>query len=174
MRVFITATILIFLFILSPAKTYSQSPYTLPYPSTMPGSIFYKAHFVIEKVSKIWYFGNFGQFNYNLKYSDKYLVEAKTLFEYKQYLLAFDALGKSDNYFKNIKPSLLNAKKENKDISEKTIILKNASQKHIEILSRIKENVPDVFDWIPENSSPTKLYLKKSLTNSISIRSKNL
>src|ERR1700749_87312 len=82
----------------------ADSPYVLPYPSFMPGTIFYKIDRVIEIFEKYWYFGDFGQFTYNLKESDKYLVQAKTLFEYQQYLLAMVALQQSDAYFQKIQP----------------------------------------------------------------------
>ena len=67
---------------------FAESQYVLPYPSAMPGSFLYKLNLVQEEILRYWYFGDFGQFKYNLGLSDKYLVEAKTLFEYKQYLLA--------------------------------------------------------------------------------------
>src|SRR3989344_6793684 len=133
------AFFLIFFFI-TMSRVYAESNYVLPYPSSMPGGMSYNFHLLYESVSKYWYFGNFGQFNYNLKLADKYLVEAKTLFEYKQYLLGYKALKKSDFYFPNILFSLAKAKNNNKDISQKKIILKQAMLKHIEILSKMQIN----------------------------------
>ncbi|MCL4418205.1 MAG: hypothetical protein M1365_16225, partial [Actinobacteria bacterium] len=101
---------------------------------------------------------------------DKYLVEAKTLFEYNQYLLASKALTKSDYYFKNIEPYLLKAKKENKNIEQKQNLLKEASLKHIEELISIAKLVPGSFSWQPERSSPTVLNLRQLISNSIEIR----
>ena len=140
----------------------------------MPGSIFYKMHLVFEGAMKCWYFGNFGQFEYNLKQSDKYLVEAKTLFEYKQYLLAYQALQKSDGYFNNIQPYLIKAQKESKSIIQKQNKLKEASLKHIEILNAIEQQIPTEFIWRPEKTFPTTLYLKQTIENSIKIRNENL
>src|SRR3990167_6873899 len=97
----ILLTLLCFAFIAP--KIYAQSSYVLPYPGEMPGNKVYKLNLIKEKLEKYFYFGNFSQFNYNLKYADKYLVEAKTLFEYKQFLLGDSALKKSDSYFKNLK-----------------------------------------------------------------------
>ena len=77
----------LFFIILIPSSVYAQSSYVLPYPSQMPGGLYYKIHLIYENVSKYWYFGDFGRFDYNLKQSDKYLVETKTLFEYKQILV---------------------------------------------------------------------------------------
>ena len=121
-----------------------------------------------------WYFGNFGQFNYNLKEADKYLVEAKTLFEYNQYLLGYGALKKSDVYFEQTLPFLLKARGERKNISDYREILRQAAEKHQEVLIKMSEEVPEVFTWSPEKSLPTKLNLKDSINKSIEIREKYL
>ena len=161
-------------FVFSANVAFATSSYVLPYPSTMPGSIFYKIHLVQESVLRFWYFGNFGQFFYNLKESDKYLVEAKTLFEYNQYLLGFSALEKSNSYFKACAPFLLKAQREGKDISQNKLILNQASQKHIEVLTDLVNRVPQTVNWTPEKSSSTQLELKKLIEESIAIRTKTL
>ncbi|MCL4418206.1 MAG: hypothetical protein M1365_16230 [Actinobacteria bacterium] len=114
-HIFVLLVVVFITFIPLSTKASAQSSYVLPYPSAMPGSSSYKIHQLYESIIKYWYFGNLGQFKYNLKQSDKYLVEAKTLFEYNQYLLASKALTKSDYYFKNIEPYLLKAKNEIKN-----------------------------------------------------------
>ncbi len=162
--------VILFLLALSPHQVFAESSYVLPYPSSMPGSVWYTLHLVQERLEKFWYFGNYGQFSYNLKQADKYLVEAKTLFEYKQYLLADRALGKSDEYFQRLPYYLENAKKENRDISAKMQLLKDASSKHIEILTSLKKDLPDTFNWKPERKSATELNLKEKIENSIKIR----
>lgn len=149
---------------------HASSNYVLPYPSTMPGNIFYKIHLVEEKLLRYWYFGNLGQFTYNLKQADKYLVEAKTLFEYNQYLLGFNALKKSDYYFKQTLPYLLKAQGEGKDISQNRDVLRQAAGKHQEVLLKIGQEVPGVFTWSPEKSLPTKLNLKDAIDESMKIR----
>ncbi|MDP2649258.1 MAG: DUF5667 domain-containing protein, partial [bacterium] len=136
----------------------------------MPGSVFYKLNFIQEELLKFWYFGDFSKFHYNLKQSDKYLVEAKTLFEYKQYLLANKALLKSDLYFQKLKPVLLTAKDHGKDIGEKSTLLNSASKKHVETLKKIIIAVPQVFEWKPEKENPTNLKLRENLKRSIRIR----
>lgn len=151
-----------------------SSDYVLSYPSVMPGSKTYKLHLLWEKIMEYWYFGNFAQFKYNLNQADKYLVEAKTLFEYKQYLLAYQALKKSDQYFKKTKPYLEKARIEGKNVTQKESILKNASLKHIEILTFIKSFVPNEFIWTPEKSAPTRLNFQRTIEESISIKGKNL
>lgn len=168
------AAFFLILFLSISTKTFAQSSYVLPYPSSMPGNFSYKIHVFYEDLSRYWYFGDFGQFNYNLKLSDKYLVEAKTLFEYKQYLLGYRALKKSDQYFVNILPNLARAEKNGKYILQKEVIYDEAAQKHIEILKMMMVNTPDVFNWQPEKVSPTKLNLKDAIVKSIRTRSSDL
>lgn len=166
--------ILVFFFFFFSKTVFAGSNYVLPYPSNMPGNLSYKIHLIYENISKYWHFGDFGQFNYNLKMADKYLVEAKTLFEYKQYLLAHKALKKSDLYFLNIKQSLLKAEKENKNITNKRFILKEASQKHVEILEKIEMETPDTFIWQPEKVLPITVHVKKAIGESVNIRKNSL
>ena len=116
---------------------HASSDYVLPYPSYMPGNKLYTIHLILETFSKYWHFGDFGQFSYNLRESDKYLVETKTLFEYQQYLLGYKALNKSNDFFIKVEPSLIKAKQNGKDITEKKNTLEQASKKHIEVLQRI-------------------------------------
>lgn len=119
-----------------------------------------------------WYFGDFSQFKYNLEESDRYLVEAKILFEYKQYLLGYQALKKSDNFFSKAPPFRHKAKQEGKNTDEKQEILNQAALKHIEVLENLQVLVPERFVWEPEKDSPTDLLLQASINNSISIRNK--
>jgi len=151
-------------------SSFAQSSYVLPYPPPMPGNFLYKIRLVSEQIQKYWYFGNFGQFSYSLRQSDKYLVQAKTLFEYKQYLLGDDALKKSDMYFKNSPKYLSYAKEESKNIDRQQKILKEAALKHIEVLNEIKMYVPKEIIWNPENSHPTKIFLSGTLAEAIRIR----
>jgi CRISPR/Cas system-associated protein Cas5 (RAMP superfamily) len=171
----ILLTLSLFILFFSTATiSYANSPYVLPYPSTMPGGISYKVHLVWEKLMQFWCFGDFGQFDYNLKQSDKYLVEAKTLFEYNQYLLGYQALQKSDAYFEKVNPSLISAQKQGKDISDKKKLLSQAAEKHIEVLSKMKNETPADFTWIPEKSSPTTLNIAQTIDQAVVIRKQSL
>jgi hypothetical protein len=166
-------SLLILLFSLSfPTTTFAQSDYVLPYPAVMPGSKLYLLQELKNSTLQYWYFGDFGQFDYNLRQSDKFLVEAKILFEYKQYLLAYAALQKSNKYFEKVSPNLVNAAKEGKDISEKEKILTEAALKHAEVLQSLQEDLPETFLWQPEKKSATELNLKKEIEKSIEIRRK--
>lgn len=169
----VTTFFLVFFFIAT-SRVYAESSYVLPYPSSMPGNLTYNFHIVFEKISEYWHFGNFGQFGYNLKMADKYLVQAKTLFEYKQYLLGHKALKKSDLHFSKIMSFLEKASGKKKNISNKTAILKEAALKHIEILEKIDVETPNVFNWQPEKALATTLYLKKDIETAVNIRKNNL
>lgn len=162
------------LFKLFTFQVIAESSYVLPYPSAMPGNIFYKINIFKNNIFKFWYFGDFGKLNYNLKESDKYLVEAKTLFDYKQYLLGHKALVSSDIYFKNIKQFLVLGKNNGKNISGKEKIFKEAAEKHIEELRKIKNNIPESILWTPEKEKPTKLFLWESIDESVAIRQESL
>lgn len=140
----------------------------------MPGGISYKLHLVWESISQYWYFGDFGQFEYNLKQSDKYLVEAKTLFEYQQYLLGYKALQKSDVYFQKTLPALQKAEKHGKSIRENRELLSQAVQKHIEVLEKMKKENPKTFYWQPEKTAASQLQIENALTHAISQRGKYL
>lgn len=165
--------IILLLFVFLTPSSLASSSYVLPYPSAMPGNIFYKINLLKEKLMKYWYYGDFGKFFYNLKQSDKYLVEAKTLFEYNQYLLGLVALKKSNEYFVQIKPNLLSAKDNLKDISQNTDIFSEAALKHAEVLDELKLKLPEVFVWTPEKDNPTTINFKEVLDEAINIRNKS-
>ncbi len=158
------------LFLFLPGNVSAESTYVLPYPSYMPGNILYKPRLIVSKISKYIYFGDFGKFDYNLKESDHYLVEAKTLFDYKQYLLATKALKKSDEYFMEIYPNLENAQRNGKDISEREELLREASRRHMDLLGGLAGQLPEEVNWSPEKSPSTNLNLKGLIDDSINIR----
>lgn len=158
------------IFLTAPPSVFADSEYVLPYPSYMPGNFLYTPRLILSRLSQFVYFGDFGRFKYNLKEADHSLVEAKTLFEYKQYLLASFALKKSDYHFQSIYPSLIQAKKNKKDVSEKEKILKSATAKHMEVLEGLKLKLPEEFIWTPERGAATKINLSKMIGESIRIR----
>lgn len=172
--IFRTFFIFLLLFFSFSKISLANSSYVLPYPSSMPGSFLYKPHLIFEQIMKFWYFGNFGQFEYNLKESDKYLVEAKILFEYNQFLEASFSLQKSNSYFQNTMPYLILAKKEGKNISKKRELLREAALKHIEVLEKLSSELPDRFEWRPEKDKPTVIYIKDNLNKAVSERAKFL
>ena len=162
--------LLLFFFILSNSVIFASSAYVLPYPSTMPGSKFYKLRIILEQIEKYWYFGNLSQFKYSLSLSDRYLVEAKTLFEYNQFLLANNALKKSDDYFLKASHFLLQARDEGKNVSEVQTNFIFASQKHQEVLNSLEKELPEVYEWTPEKGNSSILKIKEDIDNSIKLR----
>lgn len=161
------------LFIVFCLMTQSQvfAEYVLPYPSYMPGNKMYNVSRMIDKIKKYWYWGSIGGVKYHLGMSDKYLVEAKTLFEYKQYLLAADALKRSDTAFLKIPQYIVQAKKERKDTSVLENTVKEASLTHIQILEVLRQILPSEFTWTPEKTAPTILPIGTLIETSINIRS---
>lgn len=175
MRKILTILFIFFVLVIFFSKQiFAESTYVLPYPSFMPGTAFYKIHVIWEKLMHYWYFGSFAQYEYNLSEADKYLIEAKTLYEYKQFLLAYYALEQSNYYFSKISGNLNSAEKENKDISQKTNIFKQAALKHIEILESLDHSIPYEFTWNAENSIPIILNNGTLINESIAIRNKAL
>lgn len=163
---FLFVIILLLLIVQKPA--FGQAKYVLPYPSFMPGTIFHKLYSGYEEISKIWSFGNISRFKNDLKFSDKYLVEAKILFDYNQYFLATAALERSDKYFENTKT--IKSKIDSKNVQFDTSILFEAEKKHIEELEKLKKDLPEEFTWQEKNKEPIKLNLKKIIEKSIAIR----
>lgn len=151
-------------------KIQAYSDYVLPYPSSMPGSFAYKLENFKERVSKYYYYGDIGRYRYNTFYSDKYLVEAITLFNYKQYFLGYESLQKSNEYFKNISLSLNSANKHDKHTSNFINSYKSESDKHIEELEKLKLIVPFNYNWQAENEKANLLKLHALIDRSIAIR----
>lgn len=174
LRIYRIVILLSFFFFMSIKNVSAESSYVLPYPSQMPGSIFYEINLIQEELLRFWYYGDFGQFKYNLSQADKYLVEAKILFDYKQYLLAYKALIKSDQYFQKIKPAVESAKRKNKNAKDKEAILSEAVLKHIEELEKLEKSLPDSFEWKPEKQQSQTIKFTEILEDSIDIRKKAL
>src|SRR3989338_9208325 len=91
--------LLIFLYVFLFSPIVSAAEYILPYPSIMPGNRLYSLLQLKDAFMNFWYFGDMAKVKYNLALSDRYLIEAKTLFEYKQYKLATNSLKKSTEHY---------------------------------------------------------------------------
>lgn len=166
--------ICLFLLIIFSYVSQVSAEYMLPYPSSMPGNRIYRITRLLDSIKKYWYFGSLGQIKYHISLADKYLVEAKTLMEYKQYLLASDALTRSDEQIKQLTTSLLNAADQYKDVSVTRQIISSEMQKHLEIFDDLVTNVPSQITWSPEKSASTTIQLENDLKNSKTIRLKLL
>lgn len=148
-----------------------RADYVLPYPGFMPGNKLYKVSRFLDKAKEPLYFGSLSAYKYHLGLADKYLVEAKVLFEYKQYLLAVDALARSDKEFTMLPRYLVQAGKQRKDVSLFEQQLSEAALMHKQILEELLVQLPDTFTWTPEKSAATLLPLKDLLQSSVTIRS---
>ena len=147
-----------------------HAEYVLPYPGYMPGNKLYRLSCLIDWFKEPFFFGNISAYKYHLGLSDKYLVEAKTLFEYKQYLLASDALLRSDSAFARVPVYLKRAASEGKDMSAFTGLLREAASRHVQVLTGLEAGLPDTFEWTPEKTTATVLPMKDMLRQSIMVR----
>lgn len=164
-----TVIILYFFALLLPSYVYAHD-YVLPYPSFMPGNKLYKISRFIDRIENFWYWGSLAQTKYHMGLADKYLVESKVLFEYKQYLLGVDALKRSDLEFQKIRRNIANAQIEKKDVSKIVDDFSAQEEKHEEVLSTIEEQTPGSILWSPEKDSPTNIQLHGLIDASIKIR----
>ena len=155
----LSVVIFFFLFLMLFSHPASADEYILSYPSYMPGNVFYPIRRLWERIEEAWYFGHMTQVRYHLKTADKYLVEAKTLFEYGQYKLAVDALSESNNHFIKAVLYELDVTAEKKDNGTQKKILVMASEKHKEILSALGNQLPQSVIWNEERKEPVELKL---------------
>lgn len=142
-------TIVAFFFLFQ-QPSFAESDYVLSYPSLMPGHPLYKVSEIVDWMQGVWSFGSFAKFKYHLTQSDKKLVEAKTLFEYKQYLLAVSAVSSYEKHLRLSHNFLKKSQREGKNASEKKKIFKNAIAKHRQILEKIRSEHPSRFIWKSE------------------------
>ncbi len=148
----------------------AKSAYVLPYPGVMPGNKMYSMSEIFDNFKLLYTFGDYARFKYYLGQSDKYLVEAKTLFEYGQYLHAQKSLEKSNINYKQIEPILKRAKQNGRNTSEKEELFRSGSQKHIEVLQTLKNEVPENFLWEDENKSPKDIHIHDLIDEALKIR----
>jgi|SRR3989344_4993248 len=159
---------LLIVYCLFPRLAYAD--YVLPYPSYMPGNKMYTVSRIADQLKKFWYWGNIAQTKYHLSLSDKYLVEAKTLFEYQQYLLAVDALHQSDLEIQQLIGSIHRAEKKFKNMKVYRQIIFDAMASHQVVLQKLIQELPIEFLWKPEHSEAQLLRIRQELINAQTIR----
>lgn len=145
--------------------------YVLQYPSYMPGHKLYRVSQIIDEVKRYWHWGNLSSYRYYLNQSDKALVEAKTLFEYGQYLLAIKALERSNKALQHVPDTLKRARDEGKDIAKYKLELQEAIGEHKRLIKQVMEDTPKEFYWTPEKSDPQMLPIHQALSEAERIRS---
>jgi hypothetical protein len=151
-----------------------KAEYVLPYPSAMPGNKLYTLGKILDEIKEHWSFGNIAKERYYRTRADKHLVQAKVLFEYKQYVLASQALEESNNQFAKISQYLMDAYGEGKDTSKELETFADAAHKHIEVLVNTKSALPNSFEWIPEKEDATNLMIGDRIMSSIELRQKSV
>jgi len=155
-KIFFCFLIIIFYFLFTSPV---QADYVLPYPSFMPGNKMYRISRIADQLKKYWYWGNLAQIKYHQGLTDKYLVESKTLFEYKQYLLATDALARSDKQVMEISQFIDKALQLGIDTEGLENGVAEEMLVHLSVLEIMKNQLPDEFIWRPEKAKSTDLQI---------------
>ncbi|MEK7060610.1 MAG: DUF5667 domain-containing protein [Patescibacteria group bacterium] len=165
---YIVSILLFAIVIFTPARVHAE--YVLPYPSFMPGNKIYRVSRMFDQLKRYWSFGSIAQTKYTMNMADKYLVEAKTLFEYKQYLLAFDALDRSDKEIVKLSKQVQSGIEEKKNMSLVVESIKEEMSVHEMLLTKLQKEMPSEFIWTPEKQASTVLSIRERLMISIKLR----
>lgn len=158
------------LFFFTAALRQVFASYVLPYPSYMPGNKLYRLSRIVDRLKLSWSWGSIAQTKAYMSLSDKYLVEAKTLFAYKQYLLGADALKRSNTAYEQVPIYIQRGRSERKDMSSVVTQVRESVVVHTEFLSQMEKEVPREFVWTPEKTSATSLPLSEYIKGAIKIR----
>lgn len=162
--------LIFFLVVLFSTPTSVFAEYVLPYPFLMPGNKIYKISRMADVIKRYWSFGSIAQTKYSMSMADKYLVEAKTLFEYKQYLLAFDAIERSDQELSRLPENIRAGGLQRKNMSLMITSIKEEINMHEKVLKKLQAEMPSEFTWTPEKKSPTILPIQNRLEEAILFR----
>lgn len=169
-----TVKIVFFAFLLSLIFHHSSviyaSDYVLPYPSYMPGNKLYAVSKIAESLKSWWYWGSIGQTKYHMMLADKYLVEAKTLFEYKQYVLAIKALQASNEHIAHVPKYIALGESRGVNMVHFKSLLTAEKDVHRAVLLKLKAELPKMFIWTPEKATPTTLDIEGLLSRAITLR----
>jgi hypothetical protein len=149
----------------------AESEYTLPYPSYMPGHRLYTAQVIWDRAMEWWYFGDIAKTKYHLELSDRTLVQARTLFDYKQYLLATESLSASNIHFISAVLYASDVESSHKDGGLLLAILRNAADTHTKLLDNLAQNYTEDITWSSERQEPVLLPVPFLLRQSLIIRS---
>lgn len=148
----------------------AHAEYVFPYPSYMPGNKLYAVSRILDTLEQYWHWGNIASYRYHLELADKYLIEAKTLFEYRQYLLAVDALERSNTHTEKLPVFLKRAAEEKKDISRERLLGREALAAHVLLMDDLTGKLPDSFLWEPEKTASTELKFSSLMRRSVNLR----
>jgi len=124
----------------------------------------------IDKVRGIWSFGNIAQLKYRMSLADKYLVEAKILFEYKQYVFAVDALKKSSTEIGMITPFVQNAQQKGIDMRQFRKLICEQMVVHQSVISALSVGLPESYIWQEEKKNAVDLPINILLNEATAVR----
>ena len=147
-----------------------RAEYFLPYPSAMPGNMMYAIERIADVMKHYWYFGTIAQIKYRIGLSDKYLVEADVLFRHKQFLLAVDALKRSDEQLFFIEELMRKGEEQKKKLTNLKELLSFSVEAQLAVLGELINDMPEKVTWRPEKASETDLPIQDLLFRSIKIR----
>ncbi len=147
-----------------------RADYMLPYPSYMPGNKLYTVSKIVDALNGWWHWGSIGQLKYHMNLADKYLVEAKTLFEYKQYVLALDALARSDKHIALVPRYIELINNEQKESNNFESLFREELDVHARTLSNLQSTLPKEFIWTPEKKPAQTLPLFEILSSAMQLR----
>lgn len=164
----VVSLVLLIVIITSPRVVLAS--YMLPYPSFMPGNKLYPIMRLLDETKRYWYWGTIGNIKYYMMLSDKDLVEAKTLFEYKQYFLALDALDRSNKNIHRLRSLVLLSEREKKDISLLLPVIQEDMLVHQSILNTLRNQLPMEILWQPEKQSSVLLPLHELISAALEVR----
>lgn len=168
-KVLLCLTAIVLSFSAVPASV-AASPYVLPYPSYMPGNKLYKISRITDSIKGWWSWGTVAQITYTRSLSDKYLVEAKVLFEYGQYLLAVDALDRSDEMFSKLPGFIVTGTREGKNMNNIIQTISAAADEHVEVLTTLRDSLPEKTTWNPEHGEQQSILIAGRLDTAVSGR----
>ncbi len=147
-----------------------HAEYVLPYPSFMPGNTLYKISTLLDGIKRYWSFGNIAQLKYRMSMADKKLVEAKTLFEYKQYAFAMNAIYQSSAQAASVPRYLEMASAQGIDMKEFDKTVCEQMNVHQEVLHQLRTSLPTAFTWQEEKKDAVSLPIQKALDAAIQTR----
>jgi hypothetical protein len=144
--------------------------YNLPVKPILPGHPLYRISRNLDRVRSWFLWGDIAKATYRLTLADKYLAEAKTLFELKQFPFAVDALERSNLEFERIPGFLENDVRDGRDIGAMRDKVKASSRAHVTILDALEPMVPEVYVWTEDDGEPIQLEIREQILLSVGIR----
>ncbi len=102
--------------------------------------------------------------------ADKKLVEAKTLFEYKQYALAMNAIYQSSAQVASIPRYLERATAQGIDMKEFDKTVCEQMNVHQEVLQLLQTSLPTAFAWQEEKKDAVNLPIGEAIDAAIQTR----